>query len=1198
LTSIAIRATKKRAKRTLAHHKVIERPARSRRGATHGSRQDRAPRIDHAAASAGHAFRRIAGISPVSFASRERPQCIGRDEVGVMSKRSDGLAKRSRFRMGDLQVQPDRLRVLRGEEEIALEPRMMEVLVMLAMHAGEVVSIERLLVEVWGSSIYGDSPVSKTVSHLRKRIRDDSRAPRYIETISKVGYRLITSVDLPEDYRRLPSEPWMGGSPYVGLSAFDAKHASVFCGRSRITADLLRAMRSQIENQRRFVLIVGASGCGKTSLLRAGALPLLTKPDGFDGLRALSVASCDLAAAPAVDPLTPLIEALAGWKLGTDDRLIFPQQTTNQLKSLLIETPSNVERFVAEAFRRFQNHSPIEQPYSHFLLIIDHAEALVATDDVDTTALSGFARILQALCACQYVLVTMIVRGDFYLKLMETLPALAEYKVGDGHVDVMAPREGEIAEIIRSPAWKADLSFETDANSRNRLDDVLRDAATSQPDALPLLQHTLDTLYEGGKEKRQLTFATYNDIGGLEGAIAHRAEQVFASLSSDAQTSLDIILSKIIVIQSESDAVRSRRIYKDDLPVDARRLVDAFIAARLFVGDFKDGRPTAGVVHEALLRRWPRSTEWIDENRRLLQAKARLQQAAERWIREGRQDDHLLNPGRPLGESLEVQAKMPGDMAPEMHSIIIASSRNDLHKRRLRKFSVALLAVFGLASATLASVAYRARNEAEIRRIEAEEANTLMLKEIARNLEHLGDLSLLDKISAQAISSYESKLNGYLSLQDKINYSRALRIRGSVRMKRGQMRTSLSDFLRAESIAKEAKEIGAGLKNHSSIDAQYEYAQTSYWLGYYQVEQKNFEGAQKHWAEYLQRAVDLRRTDNNNPEWLMEESYAYNNLATLSQRAGDAPNALFYLKQSLALKLQATSSPLGKKEWNKDLADTRSWIGMTYESLGRLDDAAAEFSAAIEILGPIVSNNQENKEWEHQLIKIKQLDAQLGLSLGMHLEKRMAIAEIIKRQKELANSDLSNDDWSYYLATAYQIAGDMERAAGDAKMSEKYYTDALTVLNKLNSDGIRSRKKRLEAVTKLGLSRLYNQQADISEVTKIINQIAELHNNMKNDINVTAAYAEALILYGENLRQLGDVSKSRENFQTVVRLTSTNSRQRKMHPKIIAARAIALSCLGDDVAAIREIDWLKSIGYRHPDYVSAIRACERAHSLN
>ncbi|MFZ2753635.1 MAG: winged helix-turn-helix domain-containing protein [Lysobacteraceae bacterium] len=96
----------------------------------------------------------------------------------------DDFTDRSQFRIGDLLVVPGSLIVVRNGQQIKFEPRWMQVLVMLAEHAGETLSTERLLIEVWGSAIYGDSPVSKTISYIRKSIGDDSRKPRYIETVS------------------------------------------------------------------------------------------------------------------------------------------------------------------------------------------------------------------------------------------------------------------------------------------------------------------------------------------------------------------------------------------------------------------------------------------------------------------------------------------------------------------------------------------------------------------------------------------------------------------------------------------------------------------------------------------------------------------------------------------------------------------------------------------------------------------------------------------------------------------------------------------------------------------------------------------------------------------------------------------------------------------------------------------------------
>ncbi|ALS96374.1 transcriptional regulator [Xanthomonas oryzae] len=138
-------------------------------------------------------------------------------------------------------------------------------------------------------------------------------------------------------------------------------------------------------------------------------------------------------------------------------------------------------------------------------------------------------------------------------------------------------------------------------------------------------------------------------LGGLEGALAHHAEHTFRALPGDAQAALGEVLALLSVIHPDSDAVTARRALWSALPANsaARVLVEAFVHARLLVA----GEPGVAVAHEALLRQWTRAAEWIHENRRLLQARKRLQQAGQRWAAEGRCTDHLLNSGRPLSEA-------------------------------------------------------------------------------------------------------------------------------------------------------------------------------------------------------------------------------------------------------------------------------------------------------------------------------------------------------------------------------------------------------------------------------------------------------------------------------------------------------------------------------------------------------------------
>lgn len=890
----------------------------------------------------------------------------------------DGALSRSHFWIADLHVQPDCNLVLRKKQEILLEPRMMEVLVLLAEHAGETISKERILIEVWGNTIWGDNPLNKTLSLLRKLIGDDVRNPRYIETINKIGYRMKATVSMPEDYRRMPTELWTDGSPYVGLSAFDSKHAPVYCGRSRIVADLLRGMRNQIENQCRFVMIVGASGCGKTSLLRAGVIPLLTKPDGYDGLRALSISTCDLAAAPAHDPLTPLIEALARWTLddgGTDGgRPIFPPQTTEQLKSLLTEQRVNLESFITEAFQRHPEKSLIEQPYAHLLLNIDHAEALVSAGSISTETRDAIERLILKLCDCPHVLVTMAARSDFYPKLVDALPALAERKAGEGHLDVLPPRYGEIGEIIRTPAWKANLSFETDPISRDRLDDVLRDAAITHPDALPLLQHTLEALYEHKNEQHQLTFTTYQEIGGLDGAIAHRAEQIYAALPVVAQQSCDVVMARLIVIQRDSDTVSARRAYADEFSGDAKTLVDAFIDARLFVGDHSGGRATVGVAHEALLRRWPRAADWLRENRRLLMAKARLQVAAERWAEGGKQDDHLLNPGRPLGEALEVIHHFTDDLCAHEVDYVSASERMLNRTRRIRQWALAALATLTIISSISAIIAISARIETE------------------------------------------------KTLKSMIQQSYAFRVVGELVFRNASMKSAEPAFMAVTRTLESAME-----SNPESEEILFQYAISRYWLGYLYINDGRLREAREQWLIYLNYCKKLSSLSPEKSSWKKELSYAYNNIGNIDLRERKIEQALSNFKISLNIKKRLISSNAVDPGILVEYSDTLSWIGSTEESIARFRDASSRYDEQILILRSHTSTPASTDDHHRQFANALWRSARLSSLTGQEEKAENQIQESVSILTRLTSSHPRDDIFKKDLANALLEASTIHR---------------------------------------------------------------------------------------------------------------------------------------------------------------------------
>lgn len=1082
----------------------------------------------------------------------------------------DDFTDLPQFRIDDLLVVPERNIVIRDGKEIKLEPRMMQVLVMLAEHSGETLSTERLLIDVWGCEVYGDNSVSKAISLMRKAIGDDSRKPRYIETVSKVGYRLIPPVSLPENYRRMPSERWTEGSPYVGLSAFDSDHASVFCGRSRVIADLLKAMRSQIDNQRRFVLIVGASGCGKTSLLRAGAIPLLTKPGGFEGLHAISVVTCDLAG-NGRNPMIPLLEALAAWTV--EDRPVFPPQTPEQLMLLLTETPAMIEGFVNEAFRRDPKRDLHKQPYAHLLLTVDHAEALVATNDIDLHSRDSFAQIVQALCACPHVVVTMIARGDFYHKLIEALPVLAEYKAGDGHLDVMAPRYGEIGEIIRSPAWKADLSFETHRVTRTRLDDELRDKALAQPDALPLLQHTLQTLYERRNDQRQLTFAAYDDIGGLEGAIAHQAEKVFASLPITVQTSLNSVLARLVVMQPGSEVVTARRARIDALSDDARILVEAFIRGRLFVSEMHDSGPRFGVVHEALLRQWPRATKWTTENGQLLIAKSNLKHAADLWKEQGRQNDHLLNPGRPLSEALEAAARFPEDLDEDHRRFLRASEKESLRNRWVRRGAVISLCVLVVLSTGFGVYALHARDEAKQRELESTRLNDFLLGPLAEELRKHEMLGLLGDIGTKAIDYPAYRDLDDLSSSQIANAARAYRTVGEALLKTDDTQQARKFFSRAYDLANQVLRIEP---LHES--AIFERGNASYWIGLLHFNEKRYENARTHWLDYRKDSERLISISPENPISQQEMSYADSNLGTLALRQGDTQSAMHYFRESISRKKSLMDEHHGNLDYQYDYIDSLSWIASTLAHEGRIRDAAREYDQHISMLEAMSNKKISANRWRSRLANYLMLSAAINIDLDEIEKSRNDATEAMRIIEQLVERFPDDQRWKLDFAKARLILAETCNLQSDRATASKLLESIASDAEKLDSKSRESITWRwIDARTRLMRAIMRTDGPAMTEADLAVTDLLRLAEEKDSD-EVAESHAHALFLRGNLHSRHGNDALAKRDWRSAAAAIEKLPREGNAYRSWIWSQAMHRIDSREDVRATRE--WLTSIGYQ------------------
>ncbi|ATS37174.1 MULTISPECIES: winged helix-turn-helix domain-containing protein [Xanthomonas] len=1103
--------------------------------------------------------------------------------MSLRSERVTQLGSVPRFRLGPLLVEPERLTLIDDGQTITLEPRMMEVLIALAERAGEVISAEQLLIEVWHGSFYGDNPVHKTIAQLRRKLGDDSRQPRFIETIRKRGYRLLPKVMFPDDYRGAVIGPqaWGHGNPYMGLQAFDPAHADVFFGRSHAIAQVLGALRAQLHSQRGLVLVSGASGCGKTSLLRAGVVPLLCQPGGLDGLEAIAVAYCNLAQCRGGDVLDTLARALGQWAPG--GRAVLSPAQTARLPEWL-QQPAPLHAAIDEAMRQTGPARENVHTRRHLLLVIDHAEAMVATPGITAADRAALAAALHALCASAHVAVLMLTRSDFYPRLIDALPDIVELKRGDGHVDLLPPRDGEIGQIIRVPAAMAGLRFEEDHGGAGRLDDVLRDATARQPDALPLLQHLLHALHAQRNDDGLLTFAAYRALGGLEGALAHHAEQTFRALPSDARVALGEVLTLLSVIHPDSDAVTARRALWSALPASsaARVLVDAFVHARLFVSELVAGEPGFAVAHEALLRQWPRAAEWIHENRRLLQARKRLQLAAQRWAAEGRRSDHLLNSGRPLSEAREAARRMPQDLDALEHAFLRACERSQRQRRGLYAAAAALLVVLASASLLLGWRARQAQQVAEQRRDQAQQLVGYMLGDLAEQLRTVGNLKLLDSVGSRALRYLEDLPSAEMHTGDLINHARALRTTGEVLMNQGKVKEAHAAFTRAAATAEQAR-----MRAPDALEAEAETGQAAYWLGYLAYQAKQLPLARTYWLQYLAACEHLVRAAPQDPRWQLELSYALNNLGTLSRSEGQATAAIEFFARSIALKRQVLARTPDNAAVRYELVDSLSWLSLAQENQGLLVPAEQGYREQIAVLRVLVKNDPDANAWRRRMATSLLRTSNLALARG-HLAQAQADAQAsVDILEPLVAQQPDNRTWQRDLAHAYAQAGWVAALDGRADAATRQLTQARQTLAGLLQRQPLPEWQWLDAIIALRLNRVQGLHGSeqTSSLAAIVARLDALHRSRPADLLGVSALAHALVWYGEQLDASGDHVGARAAWQRAVAVLGAdigNSRDKTLLDPWIRAQIH----LGRRAAVTQQLGWLYQAGYRHPGFVS------------
>lgn len=463
------------------------------------------------------------------------------------------------------------------------------------------------------------------------------------------------------------------GSPFRGLQAFDAAHADVFFGRRRVVERARERLTDAARRGTPFLLVLGTSGSGKSSVARAGLLPRLTQPGAVPGVDVWRC--CVMRPSEGDSPPHALARALyrpeSLPELAEGDN-----PSPADFAQLLSSAPDAAARAVRLALSRGTAAIAAREGFdraveARLLLVVDQFEEALAPPE----AREVFARALAALAASGVTWVVATLRSDLYA-LFQASAALMALRDGGAQLDLVPPSATELAEIVTGPAAAAGLKFDTRPDGTG-LDEVLTGAA-DQPGALPLLQLALDALFEARDPQGLLTFAAFDALGGLSGVVERRAEATLAALDADAAAALPAVLRAVVDV-TDDGVVTSRAALADAFaqPSAARRLIDGFVAARLLLLDTQGALTRVRVAHDALLSGWPRAAALIERDREMLRTRGRVEAATRRWLGEDRQADFLLPPGRPLAEAVELATHEPDSLDAASAAFVAASREAD-----------------------------------------------------------------------------------------------------------------------------------------------------------------------------------------------------------------------------------------------------------------------------------------------------------------------------------------------------------------------------------------------------------------------------------------------------------------------------------------------------------------------------------------
>ncbi len=882
--------------------------------------------------------------------------------------------------------------------------------------------------------------------------------------LDRLGKRLTEVALLSQSGFDFPA----GRAPYPGFLAFDEDDAAIYFGRDDDVRRLVQRLDSRrIEGGRRFVLVLGELGTGKSSLLRAGLVPRLKR------------AKRDWIVLPVFrperDPFAGLAASLRDAGIGISG------------EALAAADPARLALQIGEAHAAHR---------AGILVAVDQMEELFTR--AEPRHAERFLAFLSGLLGPGLPFVAVATMRSDHLGDMQTATGLAtefeEFSLRPLPIE-------RIGEIIRGPARIANLTVEESLVVR-----ITQDARTT--DALPLVAFALRRLYDQFADDGKLQLVEYESLrdasaglSPLETIVRDTASRVIdeARPSEDELKALrEAFVPGLVKVNDEGGFVRQAASW-DALPERSHRLITTLAGAeaRLLVVREREGSRQVEVAHEALFRVWPLLVGWLDEEKEFLIGRNRLERALADWKALPKADcDRGLISGILLDRARQWLIEHPGRFsdaeanyvrssdtaekkrqaeeeeqrrALEAAKLRQAEIERDAAKRLTRRTRLAaavlgVVAVLAIGTGVFAmraeqhanAEAERATAEAARATAEAERAsrNLDIAKSTLASLERIGDTMRAQGNSAGALAAYEEtrairvKLASTDENKTEWQYDLAVGVQkiGDLKLASGDIAGALAAF--EEDLAT-ARLLASAHKNDTG--AQHDLSISLEKVGNVKLSAGDRAGALAAYQESFDIRGRLVASDPTNAIWQRDLSVSLEKIGNVNLSAGDSARALAAYAQSLVIRRRLAASDPGNSDVRRDISVSLEKIGDIKFDAGDMAGAQAAYQEDLAIARWLANSDPGNAGRQGDVSISLEKIGNLKYAEGDMKGALAVYEESLTIRRRLVDADAGNAQLRRSLSVALEKIGNVKLGAGDRAGATAAYEESLSIRRSLSA---------------------------------------------------------------------------------------------------------------------------------------------------